>query len=87
MMRMNRSIQLMCIKMYRIICGRYMYRHGIPQSVAQNETDSGPLTIQDLEVNEPNPYDSDDDITDESSGDEAVEQEAVENETVENETD
>ena len=85
--RRNRAIQVMCIKMYRIICGRYMYRHYIPQSVAQNETDSGPLTIQDLEVNEPNPYDSDDDITDESSDDEAVEQEAVEQEAVENETD
>tara|TARA_Y100000816_G_scaffold124474_1_gene87548 strand:- start:3400 stop:4620 length:1221 start_codon:yes stop_codon:yes gene_type:complete len=86
--RRNRAIQVMCIKMYRIICGRYMYfmyPNGIPQSVAQNDTDSGPLTIQDLEVNEPNPYDSDDDITDESSGDEAVEQEAVEQEAVEQE--
>lgn len=84
MFRRNRAIQVMCIKMYRIICGRYMYfmyPNGIPQSVAQNDTDSGPLTIQDLEVNESNPYDSDDDITDESSDEEAVEQEAVENET------
>ena len=88
--RGTRAIQLMCIKMYRIICGRYMYYmypNGIPQSVAQNETDSGPLTIQDLDVFEPNPYDSDDDVTDESSVDEAVEQEAVEQEAVENETD